>query len=530
MNIFTNYKKILSTILLVFFVAFILIVSVRGLAGNPTPAQLNTTYWKDNGPFELSPERGRFALLYSLVENHSFHLLPSLAAFTAPDVGYWNHAYVSIFAPSISFLAIPGYVIGKHFGYSQFGAFLWMSIFALFNVLLIRMIAIRLGANPIAATLGALTFLFATPAFAYAVTIYEHHPSTFLMLLAFYLLIRYNNVFSLIAIWILYAFAFTVDYPNLFIMFPIALAAFFRSGVIEHIQRKVTVKISLPRLISVFFVAIPLAFFLWYNQMSYASPFKISGAVPTIEGVNTQGLPIFATAAEQAQLKKSNQPINQPPPSTLSFFQPRNMLNGFYILLLSPDRGVLMYTPVMLFGIIGMFLASRKKQKYLPILLGIVGLNFILYSMWGDPYGGWAFGGRYLIPSYAILSIYVALLLTYLSKRRIFIFFFFLVLTYSIIVNSLGALTSNSNPPQIQAAALSNETHSVVSYTYMRNVNDLNSNISKSFIFQSYASDYISAWQYYSYITLFILIVFASIIAVYLKVTNEKLRKGEHAL
>lgn len=532
MNIFKKHKKIIGNVLLVLFVAVVLVLSVRGLPGNPTPAQLNTTYWKDNGPFELSPERGRFALLYSLVENHSFYLQPSLANFTTPDVGYWNHEYVSIFAPSISFLAIPGYIIGKHFDASQFGTFLWMSLFGLFNVLLIRIIAMRLGANPIAATIAGLAYLFATPSFAYTVTVYEHQPSTFLMLLSLYLLIRYNNLVSLILIWLLYAFAFTVDYPNLFMMFPIALAAFFRSAVFENVYKKVTVKVSLPRLLSVIAVILPLAFLLWYNQMSYGSPFKLSGSVPTIEGVTSKGLPIFLSTIEQAQLSKTtNQTVNLPPPSTLSFFEPRNMLNGFYILLISPDRGVLMYTPVILFGIFGMFLASKRKQKYLPVTLGIVGFNFLLYSMWGDPYGGWAFGGRYLIPSYAILSIYIALLLTYFSKKRIFIFFFFIVLTYSVIVNSLGALTSNSNPPQIQAASLSALTHSTVSYTYMRNVNDLNSNISKSFVYQTYADNYISAWQYYSYITLFILIVFATLIVSYLAATKENYRKGiQHAL
>jgi len=526
MSHFKKYKNFYGMFFLVLFVSVMLLFSVRGLPGNPTPSQLNTTYWKDNGPFELSPERGRYALLYSLVENHTFSLAPSLANFTAPDVGYWNNKYVSIFAPSISFLAIPGYIIGREFGLSQFGAFAWMSLFALFNVLLIRIIAIRLGANPVAATLAGLTFLFATPAYAYAVTIYEHHPSTFLMLLSIYLLIRYNNILSLIGIWMLYAFAFTVDYPNLFLMFPIALAAFFRSGVVETIHRKVTFRVSLPRLFTVAGVIIPLAFLFWYNAMAYGSPTKLSGSIPTIEGVNTQGLPVFSTNPTATQTVSAKTIENLPPPSALSFFEPRNMINGFYILLFSPDRGVLMYTPVVLFGIAGLILANKKRQKYIPIMVGIVGFNFLLYAMWGDPYGGWAFGGRYLIPSYAILSIYIALLLTYLSKKRFVILLFFIVFSYSVMVNTLGALTSNSNPPQIQAQALANQIHSPVSYTYMRNVNDLNTNTSKSFIFQAYASNYISAWQFYSYMTFIILTVSAMLLIYYMLTLKGKLKRG----
>ncbi len=527
MNILTKYKKVIGNIFFVVFIAAILVFSVRGLPGNPTPTQLNTAKWVNNGPFELSPERGRYALLYSLVENHSFHLAPSLAKFTSPDVGYWNGAYVSIFAPSLSLLAVPGYIIGKYFGASQFGAFVWIALFALFNVLLIRMIATKLGANPLAASIAGLAFLFGTPAYAYAVTIYEHHPSTFFMLLAFYLLIRFNNIVSLIAIWILYAFAFTVDYPNLIMMFPIALAAFFRSGVVEHLHRKFTVRVSLPRLLTMLGVAIPLALFLWINQVSYGSPFQISGTVARVIGVSPNGSPIFFSQALQKELAKSGQKDTLPPPdSIVTYFNPRNMLNGLYILLFSPDRGVIMYTPVMLFGVAGLYLAYRKKQTYVPVMLGVIGADLILYAMWGDPYGGWAFGARYLIPAYAVLSIYIALLLTYLGKRRLLVLFFFIVLTYSVIVNSLGALTSNSNPPKIEAQSLANQIHQPVSYTYMRNVNDLNGNVSKSFAFEAYASDYITAWQYYSYITLLILSVSAGLIVYYQASIREKRRRG----
>ena len=358
-------KKIiaaLSTVFLVLFIAFILVITVRGLPGNPTTSQLNTSYWEANGPFELSNERGRYALIYSIIENHSFHFQPAMASFATPDVGYFNNNYVSLFAPSISMVGIPGYLIGRYFDLAQYGTFLWMSLFALLNVLLIRAIAIRLGAHPLAATIGGLTFLFATPAFAYAVTMYEHHVSTFFILLSIYLLIRYNNLLSLIVIWILYGFAFTVDYPNLFMMFPVALAAFFRSGVVEQIQRKVTFKISLPRVLAVLAVVIPLLYFLWFNQMSYNNPLTISGGVPRVLSVNANGSPVYWGEKVQEQVAKTAQTAqtsNLPPPSFFSFFLPRNMLNGLYILLLSPDRGVITYTPIVFFAAGGIYLGIK---------------------------------------------------------------------------------------------------------------------------------------------------------------------------
>jgi len=86
MTIVANWKKVFWNTLFILFIVWVLTLSVRGLPGNPTPQQLNTTYWKDDGPFELSPERGRYALLYALAENHSFHLSPAIATFVAPDV------------------------------------------------------------------------------------------------------------------------------------------------------------------------------------------------------------------------------------------------------------------------------------------------------------------------------------------------------------------------------------------------------------------------------------------------------------
>ena len=45
----------------------VLVLALRGIPGNPDVAKLNTSSWKDAGPFDTSPERGRFALVYSIM-------------------------------------------------------------------------------------------------------------------------------------------------------------------------------------------------------------------------------------------------------------------------------------------------------------------------------------------------------------------------------------------------------------------------------------------------------------------------------
>src|SRR5438105_321550 len=100
-------KKVLYEILFVLFCAVVLLLSIRGLPGNPTPDSLNTDAWKEQGPFELSPERGRFALTYALSENHATNFSLPLAKFTTPDLGFKDGKFVALVPPGVSYLITP---------------------------------------------------------------------------------------------------------------------------------------------------------------------------------------------------------------------------------------------------------------------------------------------------------------------------------------------------------------------------------------------------------------------------------------
>ncbi|HUN01924.1 MAG TPA: hypothetical protein PLS00_03635, partial [Niabella sp.] len=71
--------------ILLIFVVVIMMGSIRGIAGNPTAEELNSPIWKEQGPFELSPERGRFALTYSVLEDQSVIFSIPAARFVTPD-------------------------------------------------------------------------------------------------------------------------------------------------------------------------------------------------------------------------------------------------------------------------------------------------------------------------------------------------------------------------------------------------------------------------------------------------------------
>ena len=123
--------------------------------------------------------------------------------------------------------------------------------------------------------------------------------------------------------------------------------------------------------------------------------------------------------------------------------------------------------------------------------------NVLLYSMWGDPWGGWAFGSRYLIPSYALMSALLALALNKYARNWLFMSTFILMLVYSLSVNSLGAITTSAVPHKGEAQALEKISHRQEKYSYDRNYEYLTGGGSKSFVFQTYAKNYIEAKEYY---------------------------------
>lgn len=509
-------KKIIFSIFFIFFCVLVLALCVKGLPGNPTSEELNLPQWKENGPLELSPERGRFTLTYSIAENRSLEFSESLAKFAMPDlvVAPSGH-YVSMFAPSVSFLALPGFIIGKYFGISQVGAFAVIALFAIFNIILIRSIAVRLGANSIAASLGAFIFIFATPAFAYAATLYQHHISTFVILFSVYALIRWNNFWSLALVWFLAAFSITVDNPNIFFMLPIAVCALGKIIIIQNKKNNFSVKVKLLGFLSFFAVIFPAVFFLWFNTASNGSAFQLSGTLPSAK--------ISAVQPEKSSAIAMDEDVRQEK-SAIGAFNTRNLTNGFYIHFLSPDRGVINYAPVILVGILGIIFLYRKNATYANLLTAIIGLNVLLYSMWGDPYGGWAFGSRYLIPSYAMLAIGIGIILTQWRKNIIFLIVFFALFNYSAKINILGALTSNANPPQIEILELEKMTGRIEKYTYERNRQYLEEKGSKSFVFQTYFKDKATAQNYY-YLVYGLIVAVAAFLLLLLKFADFNFNK-----
>jgi hypothetical protein len=244
-------------------------------------------------------------------------------------------------------------------------------------------------------------------------------------------------------------------------------------------------------------VILPLIFFLGFNTISYGGPLHTLGSsfVTNVKSIGANGKPSDTTTlAPVDKLKNDSAEKNS---GGLSYFKSRNLLNGLFIHFLSQDRGVLFFTPVMLLAIIGIAVAAQMQVASMGILLGVVGLNIILYSLWSDPWGGWAFGSRYLIPSYSLLAVFISLALTKYRKNLAFIGIIILLAAYSIGVNTAGALSSSANPPKVEVLSLEQLSGHEEKYTVQRNLDFLRKGDSKSYVFRTFARKYFTAQNYF---------------------------------
>jgi hypothetical protein len=89
--------------------------------------------------------------------------------------------------------------------------------------------------------------------------------------------------------------------------------------------------------------------------------------------------------------------------------------------LFSYRKGWLIYTPVMIFALIGLFFIRKDFKAFSIAIWVFVPLNlWIIYSWWDWTYGG-SFGSRPLIDTYSLMGFGLASWLGYLNtKRRVF--------------------------------------------------------------------------------------------------------------
>lgn len=484
-------KTIFALVILV-IVSGLYLLTLKGVYGNPRPQDFKNNLDQATKPLELSPERGRYSLTVSLAQNHSFALSQTLADAVYPDVGYYQGKFYIFFAPGISLMALPLYELGAKFNLAQVFTFSLSIIFALLTEITIYKIGRSILKLPVWASIFAvLIYAFGSNSWSYAVTLYQHQATAFFMFSAIYAawLFRRGGKFSWLGslwVWVASALAVSVDYPDALFMMPVIIYHILTSFTFKKGNEKAHITFRpVILLTSIFFAAIMLLHG-YYNNTHFGGWTKVSGGIVDYKII------------KEAQLaKKSNAQVQQiinrvtVKKDPVKFFSEDKTSFSTYTLFASLDRGLFVYSPIFLLSIFGLYLLIKLKSAESAVLLGSLAVVLFLYSSWGDPWGGWAFGPRYLIPTYPVLALSIAMWLSngkfgFLKRLVSFPLFIF-----SSMVALLGVLTTNAVPPKVEADFL----HTGYNY-YSYNLKFFQDGRSSSFIFNTFLSHKLTLLQY----------------------------------
>jgi hypothetical protein len=120
---------------------------------------------------------------------------------------------------------------------------------------------------------------------------------------------------------------------------------------------------------------------------------------------------------------------------------------GIGLNLFSPLRGLFLYTPFLLLGVLGICLISWRPPKsewlfLIAIFLGIL----IPYSAWHEPTGGVSFGPRLIVSAVPFLILPSGVVLETAERKLLLVSW--VLYAIGVFVNGVGALTTAIPPEQ----------------------------------------------------------------------------------
>ncbi len=490
-------KSFFSCLFLILIGAAVYGLVIKGIPGNPKPSDMmNITEYSLR-------DRARFILTQNLVERHTFVLTREQADMAAPDVGYYGGNWYILSPPGTSIIAIPFYILGLKFNLSLIFMFIMGDLFAIGNLIFIFLISRQILKLPYwDCILDGLIFGFSSTSLSYAYSLFQHHTTAFLILSGFYAVYQYKmhktwGFLWGLYVWLAYAVIITLDYPNALLMLPVMVYFLLESLKFGKDDGKYKINLRLALVYSsIFFVGIT---FLhgYYNKTNFGGWTKISSSLAGYrEGVQKdldQGnLDEVNALVNQAQTKKA--PTN--------FLKETLLVNSSNTLLLALDKGLLIFNPIFILGIAGIFAAFRKMDLEKATLIALAAVVLFLYSSWWDPNAGWAFGPRYLIPMMPILAIFVAYFLSVVRFKFISKIVAFVLISFSCAVSLLGAVTTNAVPPKVEAVPL----HSKYGIPY--SIDFLLNGKTTSFAFNYFLHNKFTLVDYFFIIYAFLMVIF----------------------
>jgi len=115
---------------------------------------------------------------------------------------------------------------------------------------------------------------------------------------------------------------------------------------------------------------------------------------------------------------------------------------SFFGLLLSPSRGLFVYSPFLLFAFPGMYDALKARDSLKICFLSSIALNTLFFMVFRSfAWGGYTFGPRLMAETLPFFAVFLALSFERVKSSKVLWTLFILALVYSLFVELIGAFS-----------------------------------------------------------------------------------------
>jgi len=346
----------------------------------------------------------------SIIQMHSLNIVQS-----GIDLVSYHGKLYSVYAPGLGFLSLPFSLLGfmnysLFLGYTENAAIadeIFVSICAaMTGIIVYRFCRFYCGRIPSLATSMALTL--GTSVLPFAVSVFPHDVSLLFSCTAVYLVVLNARTTAqrdstLILAGISLGIAALTEYASALFVVPLFLYILFEK---KRIRRVVSAL-----MFASFFVIIGVGLNLLYNYELFGNALVF----PQM---------LFAYGVH----------------FTLGIDLAEHLL--FY--LVSPFRGVLFLSPILILGVIGLgrMINSPSSRADAALFTALFLSIAIYYSAWQGWDGAWAYGPRFLIIGLPYLAIPISVLI---SKNQLN-YTFLILFSLSSFTQLAGAVTGPSSP------------------------------------------------------------------------------------
>jgi len=121
------------------------------------------------------------------------------------------------------------------------------------------------------------------------------------------------------------------------------------------------------------------------------------------------------------------------------------LVEGAAGLMVSPSRGLLVFSPWVVFAFGGAVAAWRRRSAFAPLMaLGVALVVLLVIAFkWFDWWGGWCFGYRPIVDTMPLLAVMLIPAIDWVCRRRALAAAFLVLLAWSATVQVLGAWAYN---------------------------------------------------------------------------------------